>query len=85
MHAALAHALAGELDTVPSRAALNSLLFVEATKLLVGSISVDQGGYRVCWRIPAPGAGFTIPCTILYVCYRIINTGTLPSARTSDV
>ena len=33
----------------------------------------------------SPGAGFTRPCTIIYVCYRITNTGTLPSARTSDV
>ena len=31
----------------------------------------------------SPGAGFTTPCTIIYVC--ITNTGTLPSARTSDV
>jgi len=34
---------------------------------------------------PRAGAGFTKPCTVIYVCYRTTNTGTLPSARTSDV
>src|SRR5262245_5069809 len=33
----------------------------------------------------SPGAGFTTPCTIIYVCYHTTNTGTFPSARTSDV
>ena len=33
----------------------------------------------------SPGAGFTTPCTIIYVCRRTTNTGTLPSVRTSDV
>jgi hypothetical protein len=34
---------------------------------------------------PRAGAGFTKPCTVIYICYRTTNTGTLPSARTSDV
>jgi hypothetical protein len=33
----------------------------------------------------SPGAGFTTPRTVINVCYRTTNTGTLPSARTSDV
>jgi hypothetical protein len=36
-------------------------------------------------RLAPRQAGFTTPHTIIYVCYRTTNTGTLPSARTCDV